>query len=225
MMRTTLLLLLLGLTGFSLRAQELPDPTRFESSIEAFERADAADPVDQDVILFVGSSSVVMWKTLEEDLAGHHVLNRGFGGSNFNDLIHYADRVIYPYAPKAVFVYEGDNDIGIGATPKQVYRDAKKLRKMIAKALGKDVPVVFISPKPSVARWAMRASYEEANEKLAAYADKKPHTYFADVWTPALGPDGSVRPDIFVEDNLHMNAKGYDIWEATIGPIVDQLDR
>ena len=220
------LLLLLTLVSVScLRAQSLPDPNRFEAAILAFETADEEDPIDPGVILFVGSSSVVMWKSLAEDLPGHRVLNRGFGGSNFNDLIHYADRVIYPYRPKAVFVYEGDNDIAAGTTPKDVYRSAKQLRRMIADELGKEVPVVFISPKPSVARWELKEAYEEANARLAKFADRKDDTYFVDVWTPALQDDGTVRSDIFVADNLHMNAKGYDIWEAAIKPMVQQLDR
>ena len=222
----TRLLLLLSLVSVScLRAQSLPDPTRFEEAIVSFESADEEDPIDPGVILFVGSSSVVMWKSLAEDLQGHRVLNRGFGGSNFNDLIHYADRVIYPYRPKAVFVYEGDNDIAGGSSPKEVYRSAKQLRKMIADNLGKEVPVVFISPKPSVARWELKEAYEEANARLEKLAAKKEHTYFVDVWTPALQDNGSVRTDIFVADNLHMNAKGYDIWEAAIEPMVEQLDR
>ncbi|PPK84595.1 lysophospholipase L1-like esterase [Neolewinella xylanilytica] len=218
-------ILFLCLLTAGLTAQELPDPTRFEEAIENFEAADAEDPVAPGVILFVGSSSVVMWKTLAEDLEGHRVLNRGFGGSNFNDLLHYADRVIYPYQPKAVFVYEGDNDIAAGSSPKNVLQAARKLRKMIAKNLGGEVPVVFISPKPSVARWDLKEAYEAANDRLASFAESKDHTYFVDVWTPALLPDGTVRKDIFVGDNLHMNAAGYDIWEAAIGPIVDQLDR
>ena len=224
MSRVTFLLLLF-LPFARATAQELPSPTRFESAIVSFEGADTEDPVEPGVILFVGSSSVVKWETLAEDLPGHRVLNRGFGGSNFNDLIHYADRVIYPYRPKAVFIYEGDNDISMGSSAKQVAKDAKKLRSMIARELGKEVPVVFISPKPSVARWAQREIYEDANARLAAFAAKKDHTYFVDVWTPALRSDGTVRPDIFVEDNLHMNAAGYDIWEATIGPVVDRLDQ
>ena len=224
MTRATFLLFVL-LPLAAVNAQELPAPTRFESTIVGFEAADTEDPVEDGVILFVGSSSVVQWKTLAEDLPGHRVLNRGFGGSNFNDLIHYADRVIYPYRPKAVFVYEGDNDIAMGHSAKQVAKDAKKLRKLIAGELGKDVPVVFISPKPSVARWEQREIYADANTRLAAFAAGRDHTYFVDVWTPALRADGSVRPDIFVDDNLHLNAAGYDIWEAAIGPVVDRLDR
>ena len=221
-MRTFCFLILLSFTGL-LTAQET-GPTRFESSIEAFEAADKADPVQPGVILFVGSSSIVKWNTLTEDLSGHEVLNRGFGGSNFTDLIHYADRVIYPYDPSAVFIYEGDNDLAAGDSPKDVLKSAKKLRKLIADHLGKEVPVVFISPKPSLSRWSMKDKYEDANARLLAFTEKTANTYYADVWTPALQANGEVMDDIFVQDDLHMNAKGYDIWEAVIAPIVARLD-
>ncbi|MBB4079542.1 lysophospholipase L1-like esterase [Lewinella aquimaris] len=201
------------------------DATRFESSIQAFEAADEVEPVAPGVILFVGSSSIVKWNTVAEDLPGHRVLNRGFGGSEFSDLLYYADRVIYPYQPSVVFVYEGDNDIAAGDSPKEVLKQAKKLRKLIAKNVGKDVPVVFISPKPSVARWALKEKYEDANARLRTYTEKTDHTYYADVWTPALQANGEVRDDIFIADNLHMNEAGYDIWRAVISPIVDRLDR
>ncbi len=222
-MRNFCFLLLLCFTGL-LTAQET-GPTRWESTINQFEEADKLEPVQPGVILFVGSSSIVKWNTLTEDLAGHTVLNRGFGGSNFMDLIHYADRVIYPYAPSVVFVYEGDNDLAAGDSPKDVLKSAKKLRKMIARNLGKEVPVVFISPKPSLSRWSMKTKYEEANARLLAFTEKTDHTYYADVWNPSLQANGEVRDDIFIEDDLHMNAAGYDIWESVIEPIVARLDQ
>ena len=219
------LFLFLLLATATLTAQDAPDPTRFENEIAAFEESDRTSPVDPNVMVFVGSSSVRMWKSLEEDMEGHRVINRGFGGSNFGDLIHYADRLIYPYHPKAVFVYEGDNDIAAGDSARDVLKSAKKLRKMIRRNLGKDTPVVFISPKPSVARWDLHETYEDANEKLEKYADGQDNTYFVDVWTPALQEDGTVRDDIFLADNLHMTDAGYDIWEAAIKPMVERLDR
>ena len=219
------LFLFLLLATATLTAQDAPDPTRFENEIAAFEESDRTSPVDPNVMVFVGSSSVRMWKSLEEDMEGHRVINRGFGGSNFGDLIHYADRLIYPYHPKAVFVYEGDNDIAAGDSARDVLKSAKKLRKMIRRNLGKDTPVVFISPKPSVARWDLHETYEDANEKLEKFADGQDNTYFVDVWTPALQEDGTVRDDIFLADNLHMTDAGYDIWEAAIKPMVERLDR
>ena len=200
-----------------------PDPTRFEAEIQAFERADSVDAPAPGAILFTGSSSVRFWNTLAEDFPDHQVLNRGFGGSEFSDLQYYADRVVYPYRPSVVFVYEGDNDINAGDTPAQVLAQARMLRDSIAAHLGADTPVVFISPKPSVARWHLRAAYEEANALLEAYANTTDHTYFADVWTPALKENGEVRDDIFVADDLHMNAVGYAIWREVIGGWVERL--
>ena len=213
------------LTALSSLFGQSADPTRFEGEVRNFEEADSLRPVDPNVILFTGSSSVRMWESLAEDMDGHRVINRGFGGSTFPDLIHYADRLVYPYHPKAVFVYEGDNDIAAGASARDVLKSAKKFRKLVARNLGKDVPVVYISPKPSVARWELHEEYEKANELLEAFSDKKENTYFVDVWTPALQPNGTVRDDIFLDDNLHMTAEGYDIWEAAIEPMVEQLDR
>ncbi|WP_020569663.1 GDSL-type esterase/lipase family protein [Neolewinella persica] len=221
-MRFLFLLLLLG--TLQAHAQNADDPARWESTIQQFEMADKKEAPVTDAILFVGSSSIVKWDTMAEDLAGHATINRGFGGSTFHDLIYYADRVIYPYQPKVVFVYEGDNDIFAGDTPEEVLKSAKKLRKMIAKNLGKDVPVVFISPKPSVARWELKAEYEVTNALLRSFTESKKSTYFVDVWTPALQQNGAVRDDIFVGDNLHLNAAGYDIWEAAIKPVVERLE-
>ena len=217
-------LLLLLLASLSLAGQRA-DPNRFAAEIAAFERADSLQPVEPGIALFVGSSSVRFWQSLAEDFPDYRVLNRGFGGSAFSDLLHYADRIIYPYRPSVVFVYEGDNDINAGDSPKSVLKQAKRLRKEMAEQLGPEVPVVFISPKPSVARWHLREQYEEANEHLEHYAEKTPHTYFADVWTPSLTPDGEVRDDIFIGDNLHMNARGYAIWREVIGPFLDRLVR
>lgn len=195
-------------------------PERWEKRIQQFEESDTKNPVAPGAVLFVGSSSIAKWQDVDDYFPKHRTLNRGFGGSNFTDLIYYAERVITPYKPSKVFVYEGDNDIAQGDSPKTILANAKKLRKIIKKALGKEVPVIFISPKPSVARWEMREQYDATNAVLKAYAEKTPYTEFADVWTPAIGNDGKVFSHIFLKDNLHMNAEGYEIWQAVLTPFV-----
>ncbi|MEZ4983414.1 MAG: SGNH/GDSL hydrolase family protein [Saprospiraceae bacterium] len=202
-----------------LTAQE--DPTRFEDEIKEFEKMDAKHGHPDGVNLFVGSSSIRMWDDMVSNFPGYFVLNRGFGGSQFSDLIYYADRLIYPYKPVKVFIYEGDNDIAAGEDPKEILKEAKELRKMIAENLGKDVPVFFISPKPSVARWNLKDKYEDLNQILKRYASKEDKTEFIDVWTPALDENGEVQKDIFLEDNLHMNKKGYIIWQTAILPYLN----
>lgn len=195
---------------------------QWETTIQQFEKMDQEDRPEPGGVLFVGSSSIAMWKDMADYFPQHRVLNRGFGGSEFSDLIYYADRVIYPYQPSKVFIYEGDNDLAAGDSPKSVLKEAKKLRKMIAKNLGRDIPVIFIAPKPSVARWNLKTEYEILNAMLKKYADKKVNTEFADVWTPALDENGEVYKHIFLEDNLHMNADGYAIWKKVLQPYIDQ---
>ena len=211
-----LILFLLIYTPIQLSAQE-----QWEETIQQFEKMDQKDKPGSGAVLFVGSSSIAMWRDVADYFPEHRVLNRGFGGSEFSDLIYYADRVIYPYQPSKIFIYEGDNDLAAGDTPKSVVKEAKKLRKMIAKNLGKDIPVIFIAPKPSVARWDLKAEYEDLNARLEKYASKKANTEFADVWTPALDEDGMVYTNIFLEDNLHMNAKGYAIWKKVLQPYIN----
>lgn len=198
-----------------------PGPEQWENSIQKFEKADKATPTESGMVLFVGSSSIALWRDIADYFPEHKVLNRGFGGSQFSDLIYYADRVIYPYQPSKIFVYEGDNDVATGDSPKSILKEARKLRKMIAKNLGKTVPVIFISPKPSVARWNLKEQYEVTNALLEKFAAKTKHTEFADVWTPALDQNGQVFDHIFIQDNLHMNAEGYKIWQAILTPYID----
>ncbi len=219
-LRLTQVICLIFLLACSSVSAQQQGPERWEETIQRFEKSDGENPVAPGAVLFVGSSSIAKWQDVDDYFPKHRTLNRGFGGSNFTDLIYYAERVITPYKPSKVFVYEGDNDIAQGDSPKTILANAKKLRKIIKKALGKEVPVIFISPKPSVARWEMREQYDATNAALKAYAEKTKYTEFADVWTPAIGKDGKVFSHIFLKDNLHMNAEGYEIWQAVLTPFV-----
>jgi len=78
------------------------------------------------------------------------------------------------------------------------------------------VKIIFISAKPSVARWQLKSKYEEFNRQLKLWTSTKKNVLYADVWTPMLDNRGEVRKDLFIEDNLHMNRKGYDIWKIVI---------
>ncbi len=204
---------------FQVNAQEEKDPERWEETIRKFEKKDRKNPPKEGKILFTGSSSIVMYQDLAKHFPDHEVLNRGFGGSQFSDLLHYADRVIFPYRPSKIFIYEGDNDIFAGEKPEEVIKEAKELRKNIAKELP-GVPVVFIAAKPSVARWEKKEQYEELNSGLKELADKTDRTMYADVWTAMLDDEGQVYDHVFLEDNLHMNAEGYKIWRKVLKPFL-----
>lgn len=189
---------------------------KWELSIQQFEKQDAINKPPAGAILFVGSSSIAQWKDIQAWFPEYRVLNRGFGGSEFSDLLHYAHRVILPYKPSKIFIYEGDNDVAAGKSPALIFSQAVKLREIIRKALP-DVPVVFISVKPSIARWHMKSNFLAVNEKLKRYARRKPLTMFADVWTPMLDKSGKVLP-VFLADDLHMTAAGYKIWQKALNP-------
>ncbi len=209
-------ILALATTGY---AQKTADPTRFENSIVEYETQDKEQPFPSGAVLFVGSSSVRMWKSMDEDLPQVKAVNRGFGGSQFSDLLYYIDRIVTCYQPSKIFIYEGDNDISSGKKTSEIMADAKKVRQRIASKLP-GVPVYFIAAKPSVARWKLRKKYQQLNSELAIYANNTPNTGFVNVWDPALDQNGEVRTDIFLEDNLHMNEKGYAIWKKAIEPFL-----
>ena len=195
-------------------------PNRFENSIRNFEKQDSILFPEKGVVLFTGSSSIAMWRDIADYFPEHKVLNRGFGGSEFSDLLYYKERVIYPYKPSKIFIYEGDNDLNAGESVASIMEEARELRKAIKKALP-GVPVVFISVKPSISRWHLKQQYEELNKCLEEYAEKTKNTEFADVWTPMLKEDGEVKEHLFIEDGLHMNAEGYKLWKEALLPFIE----
>jgi len=192
------------------------DPLRFQNEIDKLVAGDSSVKMKK-LILFTGSSSIRLWTSLKSDYPNHNVINRGFGGSEMSDLIYFADKLIIPYHPKQIFIYEGDNDLAKEKTPDEVLMQSRQLLELIRKKLPSKVQVYFISVKPSLLRWTLKEKYEEYNQKLAFWCSQNKNVFFIDVWTPMLEPDEMVRKDLFVEDGLHMNAIGYNIWKEVIG--------
>lgn len=199
---------------FPLLAQ---DPLRFETEVQKLTAEDKSIN-KKGVILFTGSSSVRMWRDIQSYFPRHNIVNRGFGGSETTDLLYYFDKLILPYKPKQIFIYEGDNDINSGKTPEEILRTNESLVALIRSKVSRKVQLVFLTPKPSKARWSLKSTYEAYNQKLSAWAKTKKRVVVIDVWTPMLDENGMVMQDIFIEDGLHMNKKGYDIWASVIGP-------
>lgn len=193
--------------------------TQWEPAIKRFEEKDGGN-ASPGAILFTGSSSIAKWQDVGIYFPGHRVLNRGFGGSQFSDLLYYLDRVVMACKPSKVFIYEGDNDLAAGESPEAVMAEARQVRERIAKALP-GVHVVFISVKPSPARWELKPEYVQLNRMLRDYAAQTDHTEFADVWAPMLDEKGHVYKHIFVSDSLHMNAGGYAIWKQALLPYMN----
>ena len=187
----------------------------WEAEIAAIEARQAARPVPANAVLFVGSSSIRMWDTLERDFAGTPVINAGFGGSRLADAARYADRIILPYRPRAVVIYSGENDLAAGGTPERALVDFAALVAAIRADLP-GAPVVYISMKPSPARWDLADRFRAANALIRARIAADPLLSYVDVWPALLGPDGRPRPELYLADGLHLNPAGYAAWTAVI---------
>ncbi len=193
----------------------------FANEIAAFQKQDSISMPQKNAILFVGSSSFRMWKNVQSDFPDHTIINRGFGGSALPEVILYADAIIFPYQPKQIVIYCGENDIAAAdtVTGEMVSDRFKVLFELIRNKMP-EVPVVFVSIKPSPSRWAMKDRMINANELIKKYLKKQQKAKFVNIWKPMLGEDGNPLPAIFIGDNLHMNAKGYAIWQKIIEPFL-----
>jgi lysophospholipase L1-like esterase len=200
----------------TLQAQNQKPP--FWDEIQTFKQQDSLQQPPRQAILFVGSSSFRMWDNLQEMFPNHQIINRGFGGSNLLDLKYYLEDIVFPYEPKQVVIYSGENDIASGTVEaREVVRRFDAVFTAIRKKLPQ-VPITFVSMKPSPSRKQYMPVMQEANALIKYYLQKHPHTAYVDVYQPMLGPDGKPQPDIFLSDNLHMNQQGYRIWQKAIEP-------
>jgi len=190
------------------------DAKRFEKEISNYLKEDASD-VPTKPILFVGSSTIRMWKDLDVYFPNKDIINRGFGGSQMSDLLYYADDLILKYKPVKVFIYEGDNDLAAGETAENILKETKNLVSKVKNSLP-ETEIVIISAKPSLARWNLKDKYLQLNQLFEQYCEDNNRVTFASTWWIML-KDGKVRDDIFIEDGLHMNKIGYDLWAEVIG--------
>ncbi len=207
----TLTALLLGNLAFG--------QDRWENTIQAFETADSENPPPKNAILFVGSSSIVYWRTLSEDMVPLNVINRGFGGSQMHELNMYRDRIVTNYQPKAVVVYEGDNDVAAGKSVDEIIPEYVSFIEHLNESLDK-VDIYLIAVKPSIARATMWETMQAVNEQLFELSKQHENVHYFDIASPMLQSTGEVKDDIFVEDGLHMNAAGYEIWTNVIRPVL-----
>lgn len=230
-MRRSLLLLFALLVPFSLWAVEAPPadaapkaaatptgPQRWEKDIAAFEQADREHPPKKHGILFIGSSSIVKWKTLAEDFPGFNVLNRGFGGSQIEDSVYFLPRIVLPYKPRQIVFYAGGNDINAKKTPERVAADFQKFATTVHAKLPQ-TKIDFISIAPNHKRWSQIEEVRAANALVKKFIEANPdYLRYIDVHPVMLGSDGQPLPDIYVADGLHMNPKGYEIWTKVVRP-------
>lgn len=187
------------------------DPVRFKEQVEEIhEKYNTLLDPSKETIVFTGSSSIRIWHDLQNRFPEHQIVNSGFGGSHASDLLFYLDDLILRYKPKKVFIYEGDNDIKAKKKPNGIIETTQQIIDGIRKN-DPSTEIVLIAAKPSIARWKLKRKYKRLNRKFKKLAQEDGLLEYADVWKPMLD-SRKVKQDIFIEDGLHMNAKGYEIW-------------
>lgn len=189
----------------------------FWKEVQAMKQKDSLDFPAAGQILFIGSSSFTLWKDVQAYFPGHKILNRAFGGSTLADQIRYRYDVLYPYQPRQIVLYCGENDFAASDTVTvELVMERFKTFHRLMRAKYPVVPFLYVSMKPSPSRVHLLEKYAAANVQIAAYLKTDEKAAFADVYSKMLNPDGTVMENIFLKDRLHMNATGYAIWKAVL---------
>ena len=202
---------------FAQCAEGTHDFAKYAKEITAFEKSDHAAPPPRGALLFTGASTIRRWITLAQDFAQYQVINRGFGGSEIVDATHFAPQIIFPYAPRAIYLRSGGNDLWRGRSVEQVFGDFKEFVATVHAKLP-DTDIVFISLSPSPSRWKQVDKEKALNTLIADYIKDKPRLRYIETYDMVLGPDGRPRAELFVADKLHFNAEGYKLLAARVAP-------
>ena len=193
----------------------------FYNDILHFKQMDSVHFPAKKAVLFIGSSSFTKWTDVQDYFPLHHIINRGFGGSTLVDVIRYTDDIVFPYKPKQVVIYCGENDIASSdtITAATVVNRFMTLFNII-RSRYKKIPIVFISMKPSPSREKFLSKMQAANTAIKEFLNTKKRTAFVDVYSLMLDAEGKPRKELFVEDMLHMNKSGYQIWQKALEPVL-----
>ena len=193
------------------------EPFPFWNEVQEFKTVDSVAFPASNQILLIGSSSFTMWKDVQTYFPDRKILNRAFGGSTLADVIRYRYDVIFPYQPKQIVIYCGENDFAASdtVTVELVIQRFTTLYKYI-RSKYKTVPLAYVSMKPSPSRVHLLEKYKEANKRIKSFLATKHNTKFVDVYSVMLNEKGEPMQDIFLSDSLHMNAKGYAIWKKKL---------
>jgi lysophospholipase L1-like esterase len=219
--------------GFTLRAED-PKPAtpslakpaapadpfaKWEKEIAGIEAADKKNPPAKGAIVFTGSSTIRMWKSLAQDYPQHQVVNHGFGGSEIADCTHFADRLVFPIEPKVIFLRAGGNDINAGKTPEQVFENYKAFVATVHAKLP-EAEIIYIGLAPTIARIKQVDAGNKLDDLIKDYAAKNPKLKYIDCANLSVGADGQPRPELFIKDGLHFSDAGYKLLAERVRPFM-----
>ena len=195
--------------------------TRFEEEIRAFTSQDRQEGYQKDFILFTGSSSIRLWRSLEEDMKGWKVLNRGFGGATLRELNSYWESIAGKHRPDLVVLYCGENDLFEGASVDETVQNFETFLLQFRSSYP-TVPLIYIAMKPSLSRWHLWEKFQEADLLIKQRLQADPNVTYVDL-SPTMFDGRTLNTTIFESDSLHMNAQGYQGWTRTLRPIIDRI--
>ena len=221
-MYNKLVVILCFVFSFEVKSQKYPDPKRFYNEIKSELEESPFKKSDKPLIVFSGSSSIRFWIDLDKDFIEYDILNRGFGGSIFSDLNYFINELIIKHNPDLIVLYEGDNDIAFNIPTKYIYDDFKKSYELIREK-NENVPIIYIAPKPSPARWDKKNKYDELNNLIKEFCKMKQRTYYFDTWSIMIDNEGNIPKKYFWTDMLHMNKSGYQIWKKNLKPLINKI--
>ncbi len=208
-MRSFLALMLCLLPAPLLADHPPADPARFAAEITALEKRDAATPPPSNGIVFIGSSNIRMWP-LATSFPGLPVVNHGFGGSQLSDSVFYFDRLVSPFHPKLVVLHAGGNDLAAGRSPSQITSDLQEFITKLHTALP-DARLIYLGPIPAPIREELREQYHETARLVHALVRQDRLVTFLNPERALLSKKGEIRPELYREDHLHLNATGYEL--------------
>lgn len=190
----------------------------YEEDVQTIKRFDKMYAPPANPIVFTGSSSIRKWDDLERTFSSYVAMNRGIGGAVTEDIIFYAQELIFDYHPRQIVIYVGENDLMTkGVTADSIYNRFKRLYGLIRSKLP-NTPVEYIALKPSPSRIQHIRTAEQANLLISKYLAKEKNAHFINIFPLMLDKGHQPRPELFVADMLHMNSKGYAIWRAAVAP-------
>jgi lysophospholipase L1-like esterase len=187
----------------------------YENDVKKLEAIKDSLPYTPETI-FYGSSTIRLWEDMYEDLKPLRPVNLGFGGSTLAACVWFFDRIMEPYAPKHFVCYAGENDIGDGRTAEEVYIFFRQFQACLQKRFP-DVPLTFISIKPSVSRWNLEKQVRYANELIKTEIEKtNGKQHYLNIFDHMLNANGQPVKELFEADGLHLSKKGYLLWKELL---------
>jgi hypothetical protein len=226
MRRYLLLLISLGIFSCSHvnKNQITPEIKAWEPDIQKFEQLDKTETYSRDAILFAGSSSIRFWETLASDMAPYPVIQRGYGGAKLSDFVVYASRIFDPHQCRAIVIFVANDIAGTkeDKSPDEVARLCRKIIEII-RVKHPDIPVFWIATTPTPSRWKVWPEIRKANDLIKAVCDEQNNTYFIPTVSAFINDKGKPAGELFRDDSLHLNDKGYAVWTKIILQKLDSV--